>query len=88
LSVGALVVVHASPLHTISPQPFSRSAYDPDNDLHTRLCARGAELEAAVANVVIDPTRHFPAIRRDIRESIAQSEAGQDVESLVEELLS
>jgi hypothetical protein len=62
--------------------------YDPTNDLHTRLSKRGAELEAEIAKIVIDPTRHFPAVRRDIRKFIAASEAGQDVESLVADLLS
>ncbi len=36
----------------------------------------------------LEPGRHFAAIRRDIRDFIAESEAGRDVEALVEELLS
>jgi SAM-dependent methyltransferase len=62
--------------------------YDPANDIHIRLSARGAELEAAIAGFDVKPGRHFAAVRRDIREFIAGSEAGQDVEALVEELLS
>jgi SAM-dependent methyltransferase len=62
--------------------------YDPSNDLHGRLSARGAELETAIAKIEVDPQRHFPAVRRDIRQFIAESEAGRDVEALVEELLS
>ena len=62
--------------------------YDPADDLHRRLSARGAELEAAIGRLEIDPGRHFAAVRRDVREFIAESEAGQDVEELVEELLS
>jgi hypothetical protein len=62
--------------------------YDPTNDLHGRLSARGAELEAAIGKLELDPVRHFAAIRRDIRGFIAESEAGRDVEALVEELLS
>jgi len=62
--------------------------YDPTNDLHSRLSARGAELEAAIAALALVPGRHFAATRRDIRGFIAESEAGQDVEALVEELLS
>ncbi len=58
------------------------------NDLHARLAARGAELEAAAAGIEVDPERHFAAVRRDFREFIAPSEAGRDVEALVEELLS
>ncbi len=62
--------------------------YDPADDLHARLSARGAELEAAIAAIAIEPGRHFAAVRRDIRAFIAESEAGRDVEALVEELLS
>ena len=62
--------------------------YDPSDDLHSHLSARGAELEAAIGQLEIDPTRFFSAVRRDIRGFIAESEAGRDVEALVEELLS
>ena len=62
--------------------------YDPKNDLHSRLSARGAELEAAIGELKLDRSRHFAAVRRDVREFIAGSEAGRDVEELVEELLS
>jgi hypothetical protein len=62
--------------------------YDPTDDLHGRLSARGAELEAAIGKLELDLGRHFPAVRRDIRSFIAESDAGRDVEELVEELLS
>lgn len=62
--------------------------YDPADDLHARLSARGAELEAAVAGLDLPPGLHFAAVRRRVREHIAASEAGRDVEELVEELLS
>jgi hypothetical protein len=62
--------------------------YDPASDLHTRLAARGAELEAAVANLPIDPKRHFAAVRRDFREFLAASDPARDAEALTEELLS
>jgi hypothetical protein len=62
--------------------------YDPTDDLHARLSARGAELEAAIGKLDLEPRRHFAAVRRDIRALIAESEAGWDVEALVEELLS
>ena len=62
--------------------------YDPTNDLHSRLSARGAELEADVGKLELVSGRHFAATRRDIRAFIAESEAGRDVEALVEELLS
>jgi hypothetical protein len=62
--------------------------YDPSDDLHSRLSARGAELEIAISQLSITARRHFAAVRRDIRNFIAMSEAGRDVEELVEELLS
>lgn len=62
--------------------------YDPTDDLHSRLSARGAELEKAVGALELDFGRHFAAVRRDVRDFIAESEAGRDVEALVEELLS
>jgi len=62
--------------------------YDPINDLHGCLSARGAELEKAIGKLQLVPGRHFAATRRDIRKFIAESEAGQDVEELVVELLS
>jgi hypothetical protein len=62
--------------------------YDRADDLHRRLAARGAELEAAIEKLDLVPGRHFAAVRRDIRGFIAESEAGRDVEALVEELLS
>ena len=62
--------------------------YDPADDLHGRLSRRGAELEAAVGKLELVPGRHFAAVRRDVRGFIAESEAGRDVEALVEELLS
>ena len=61
--------------------------YDPANDLHRRLATRGAELETAVAALDIDPDRYFTAARRDVRQFIAESEAGRDIEELVVELL-
>jgi hypothetical protein len=62
--------------------------YDPTVDLHSRLSARGAELEAAIGRLEIPARRHFTAVRRNIRRFIAESEAGQDVEELVQELVS
>lgn len=62
--------------------------FAPADDLHKRLSARGAELEAAIAGLELVPGRHFAAVRRDVREFLAASEAGRDVEESVEELLS
>jgi hypothetical protein len=62
--------------------------YDAANDLHTRLSARGAELEAAVAGLGLATGKHFAAVRRAVRAFIATSDAGREVEELVEELLS
>jgi hypothetical protein len=62
--------------------------YDPTDDLHSRLSVRGAELEAAIGKLNLEPGRHFAAVRRDIRGFIAESEAGRDAEELGDELLS
>lgn len=61
--------------------------YDPDNDLHAALATRGAELETAVGEFQLRSV-HFSAVRRDVRKFVAETEAGLDVEALVEELLS
>ena len=60
----------------------------PADDLHARLSARGAELEAAIGGIELVAGRQFSAVRRDLRGFLAESEAGRDVEALVEELLS
>jgi hypothetical protein len=62
--------------------------FDPTADLHSRLSARGAELEGSIAKLELVPGRHFAAVRRDVRGFIAESESRKDVEALVEELLS
>jgi hypothetical protein len=69
------------------PRSFSEQLILTD-DLHARISARGAELEAAIGRLELEPGRHFAAVRRDIRGFIAESEAGRDVEARVEELLS
>ena len=61
--------------------------YDPANDLHAALAAKGAALEAAVAGLEIDPGRHFTAARRDVRAFLADHDAGREAEELVVELL-
>ncbi|MBY0512399.1 MAG: N-6 DNA methylase [Gemmataceae bacterium] len=62
--------------------------FDPADDLHARLAARGAELEAAVAALDLRSGTHFAAVRRDVRAFLAGTDAGRDAEELVEELLS
>jgi hypothetical protein len=41
-----------------------------------------------IGKLKFDAGRHFAAVRRDICGFIAESDAGRDVEELVEELLS
>jgi hypothetical protein len=53
-----------------------------------RPSARGAEWEVVIGRLELEPGRHFAATRRDIRAFIAESEAGRDVDALIEELLS
>ena len=61
--------------------------FDRNDDLHSRLSVRAAELEDAIGKLELKPGRHFAATRRDVRAFIAESDAGRDVEALVEELL-
>ena len=45
-------------------------------------------METAIGELKSEPRRHFAGVRRDIHGFIAQNESGQEVEALVEELLS
>ena len=60
--------------------------YDAGDDLHTRLAARGGQAEE-LAGAVELPMKAFEAQRRRIREALAASEVGQEIESLVRRLL-
>jgi hypothetical protein len=62
--------------------------YDPTSDIDAHVSGRGAELKAAIGRLELEPGRHFADVRRHIRAFIAESEAGRDLEALVEELLS
>lgn len=62
--------------------------YDPSNAAHTRLATLGGELEAAIAKLTLVTGKHFATVRRKLREFIAASEAGREVEALVADLLS
>ena len=60
--------------------------YDAGDDLHTRLAARGGQAEE-LARAVELPMKSFEAQRRRIREALAASEVGQEIEALVRRLL-
>jgi len=61
--------------------------YDARIEVHARLAALGAEAEKFAALVPIDETKHFAASRRMIRDALAASATGQEIEALVSELL-
>jgi hypothetical protein len=61
--------------------------YDPADERHARLAACGSVLEAAVAAVELPADLHFAAVRRRVRQVVAESDAGREAEGLVRELL-
>lgn len=61
--------------------------YNADNERHQRLVELGEQTEAEVAALEIDDSLHFPTQRRRIREHLAVSEAGIEIDDLVTELL-
>lgn len=60
--------------------------FDADSALHVRLAALGARAEALVASLSLPKTR-FEKQRRFVREQLAASETGQEIEVAVAELL-
>jgi hypothetical protein len=61
--------------------------YDPDDDQHRRLVELGRQAEAEIRALDIDESRHFPALRRQIRQHLADSPTGREIDELVEGLL-
>ena len=61
--------------------------YDPDNDQHRRLADLGRRAEDEIAALDIDESKHFPALRRQIRKHLAISQIGQQIDDLVDTLL-
>jgi SAM-dependent methyltransferase len=61
--------------------------YKPDNERHQRLVQLGNQAEAEIAELDLDDNVHFPTQRRRIREHLAASDAGIEIDDLVTELL-
>lgn len=61
--------------------------YDPQNADHTALSALGAKAAALVEELVIDDALHFAAARRQVREALAASDVGAEIEDRVAKLL-
>ncbi len=57
--------------------------FDRRNDVHQRIVQLGKALEEVVATFEIDETIHFPATRRHIREVLAATSEGQELNELV-----
>ncbi|WP_419927207.1 N-6 DNA methylase [Candidatus Poriferisocius sp.] len=61
--------------------------YDDHNDLHTRLADLGSRAEQFVAGLEIKPSKAHGHMRRKVREQLAVSEVGQEIEGAVGTLL-
>lgn len=61
--------------------------YDPDDGQHRRLAELGRQAEAEIGALDIDESKHFPALRRQIRQHLADSPTGRQIDDLVESLL-
>jgi SAM-dependent methyltransferase len=63
-------------------------AFDADNPIHCRLSDLGAEAEKIVAEQQIDESVHFAAVRRHVRDALMETHQGQEIDSLVTDLIS
>jgi hypothetical protein len=61
--------------------------YDPDNERHRRLAELGRQAEDEIAALDLDENKHFPSLRRQVRNHLADSPAGQQIDDLVDSLL-
>ena len=61
--------------------------YNPNNERHERLVQLAHQVEADIADLDIDESVHFPTLRRQIRDHLAASSTGQEIEDLVTELI-
>jgi hypothetical protein len=66
---------------------LSIPAYDPDNDLHSRIAALAELAEKVAAAVPLAAGRRFESLRRTVREAVAASEAGRELEEAAAVLL-
>lgn len=61
--------------------------FDPAVGQHQELATLGREAELLVAGYELDESRHFPALRRDIRALLDQSPIGSRIDAVAEEVL-
>lgn len=62
--------------------------FDPADEQHRRLAGLGQQAEAEIQGLDLDDTAHFAALRRRVRRQLAESPTGQQIEELVDRLLS
>jgi len=61
--------------------------FDPSNELHVQLAALAERAEAIAAGVPLTPGRKFETLRRLVRQAIAGSDVGRQLEEAVAVLL-
>lgn len=61
--------------------------FDDEVAMHSEIAALGRQAEEAIAKLAVDRRKHFAAARRAIRELLAESEIGQQIEERVAALL-
>jgi len=63
-------------------------AFDPTSSVHTQIFELGARAELEVSLLDLDDSVHFATLRRRIRDHLAASEVGVEIDELVTELIS
>ena len=61
--------------------------FDPMNKQHLQLAELGRRAESEVAALDLDENKHFPSLRRQIRKHLALLPIGQEIDNLVDSLL-
>jgi hypothetical protein len=66
---------------------LSIQTYDPKNPTHALLIELGRAAEAIAAAFEVEPSLHFAATRRHMRERLETSEVGTKISEIVQEML-
>ncbi len=61
--------------------------FDPSNDVHAALSRLGLAAEELVAEVNLDLSKHFSALRRGVRQYLEGTDTGREIDVLVKDLL-
>lgn len=61
--------------------------FDPTSDLHAALARGGLAAERIAAEVDLDLSKHFSALRRRVRQHLQETDTGKEIDTLVQELL-